>query len=79
LSINRNQRGIRSAVIPKTLVIDDLVLFFLSNLFRDPKTNGTVTKGVIKAKRIISNGIINASSGMMSAIIFFSLFLLVLF
>jgi hypothetical protein len=70
ININRNQSGIRSAVIPIIYVIAVLVLFFLSNLLNVLKTIGTVMKGVKIAMRIINNGIINASSGIMSAIYF---------
>ena len=70
MSINRKQSGIRSAVIPRIFVIADLVLFFLSNPLKVLKTIGTVMKGVKIAMRMINNGIINASSGIISAIYF---------
>jgi hypothetical protein len=69
--MNRNQSGIKSVVTPRKFVIADLVLFFLSNLLKVLKTIGTLMKGVKIASRTINNGIINASSGIISVIYFF--------
>jgi hypothetical protein len=76
LSIKRKNSGKKSAAIATVFVLPDFDLFFFSKAFIALNTIGTVTQGVTIAVKRSSNGIRNASSGIMSVICFLLLYLI---